>query len=61
MVARQPEYLRIYLDILGQYERVKHNEPLGKVLLGKRQDEQQTLDNEERSQRQRKLEFALQA
>src|SRR5882762_2825597 len=26
----KPAYLRIYLDIPGQYERVKHNEPLGK-------------------------------
>src|SRR6266436_8032254 len=25
-----PAYLRIYLDIPGQHERVKHNEPLGK-------------------------------
>lgn len=25
-----PAYLRIYLDIPGQYERVKHNRPLGK-------------------------------
>jgi hypothetical protein len=26
----RPAYLRIYLDIPGQFERVKHNEPLGK-------------------------------
>src|SRR5216684_7701850 len=26
----KPAYLRIYLDIPGQFERVKHNEPLGK-------------------------------
>jgi hypothetical protein len=26
----KPAYLRIYLDIPDQYERVKHNEPLGK-------------------------------
>ena len=26
----KPAYLRIYLDIPGQHERVKHNEPLGK-------------------------------
>jgi hypothetical protein len=29
-MADKPAYLRIYLDIPGQYERVKHNEPLGK-------------------------------
>src|SRR3984893_10908576 len=29
-LADKPAYLRIYLDIPGQYERVKHNEPLGK-------------------------------
>src|SRR5229473_6273163 len=26
----KPAYLRIFLDIPGQHERVKHNEPLGK-------------------------------
>ncbi len=26
----KPAYLRLYLDIPGQYERVKHNQPLGK-------------------------------
>jgi hypothetical protein len=26
----KPAYLRIYLDIPGQHERVKHNKPLGK-------------------------------
>ena len=29
-LPEKPAYLRIYLDIPGQYERVKHNEPLGK-------------------------------
>ena len=29
-LPNKPAYLRIYLDIPGQYERVKHNEPLGK-------------------------------
>src|SRR6267378_3876593 len=38
----KPEYLRIYLDILGQYERVKHNEPLGKSATG--EEEKQTED-----------------
>ena len=26
----KPAYLRLYLDIPGQYERIKHNQPLGK-------------------------------
>jgi integrase len=29
-VPDKPAYLRLYLDIPGQYERVKHNQPLGK-------------------------------
>jgi hypothetical protein len=29
-LPHKPAYLRIYLDIPGQHERVKHNEPLGK-------------------------------
>jgi len=29
-LPNKPAYLRIYLDIPGQFKRVKHNEPLGK-------------------------------
>jgi integrase len=29
-LPEKPAYLRLYLDIPGQYERVKHNQPLGK-------------------------------
>src|SRR6202035_5384051 len=29
-LPEKPAYLRLYLDIPGQYERIKHNQPLGK-------------------------------
>jgi len=31
-LPNKPAYLRIYLDIPGQFERLKHNEPLGKFM-----------------------------
>jgi hypothetical protein len=40
-LPEKPAYLRIYLDIPGQHERAKHNEPLANALLGKRQGGEQ--------------------
>jgi len=57
----KPEYLRIYLDILGQYERVKHNEPLGKSAT--REEARRTADRwimRNGVNDREKLEFALQ-
>jgi integrase len=57
----KPAYLRIYLDIPGQHERVKHNEPLGKSAT--REEARRTADRwimRNGVNDREKLEFALQ-
>jgi len=57
----KPAYLRIYLDIPGQYERVKHNEPLGKSVTreeARRKADRWIMRNGINDRE--KLEFALQ-
>jgi integrase len=57
----KPAYLRIYLDIPGQFERVKHNEPLGKSAT--REEARRTADRwimRNGVNDREKLEFALQ-
>ncbi len=57
----KPAYLRIYLDIPGQYERVKHNEPLGKCATreeARRKADRWIMRNGVNDRE--KLEFALQ-
>src|SRR3984893_3767033 len=57
----KPAYLRIYLDIPGQYERVKHNEPLGKCAT--REEARRNADRwimRNGVNDREKLEFALQ-
>jgi len=52
-LSDKPAYLRIYLDIPGQYERVKHTNPLAKVAT--REEARRKADRwiiEERNQRQ---------
>jgi hypothetical protein len=60
-LPEKPAYLRIYLDIPGQYERVKHNEPLGKSAT--REEAQRKADRwimRNGVNDREKLEFALQ-
>src|SRR3984893_9575659 len=60
-LAEKPAYLRIYLDIPGQYERVKHNEPLGKCATreeARRKADRWIMRNGVNDRE--KLEFALQ-
>src|ERR1700730_10055684 len=60
-LAEKPAYLRIYLDIPGQYERVKHNEPLGKCAT--REEARRNADRwimRNGVNDREKLEFALQ-
>jgi integrase len=57
----KPAYLRIYLDIPGQHERVKHNEPLGKSAIreeARRKADRWIMRNGVNDRE--KLEFALQ-
>jgi integrase len=57
----KPAYLRIYLDIPGQFERVKHNEPLGKCATreeARRKADRWIMKNGVNDRE--KLEFALQ-
>jgi integrase len=57
----KPAYLRIYLDIPGQFERVKHNEPLGKCAT--REEARRIADRwimKNGVNDREKLEFALQ-
>jgi hypothetical protein len=57
----RPAYLRIYLDIPGQFERVKHNEPLGKCATrveARRRADRWIMRNGVNDRE--KLEFALQ-
>lgn len=57
----KPAYLRIYLDIPGQFERVKHNEPLGKCATreeARRRADRWIMRNGVNDRE--KLEFALQ-
>src|SRR6266436_1410384 len=59
--ADKPAYLRIYLDIPGQFERVKHNEPLGKCATreeARRKADRWIMRNGVNDRE--KLEFALQ-
>jgi integrase len=60
-LSYKPAYLRLYLDIPGQYERVKHNQPLGKYATreeARREADRWIMRNGVNDRE--KLEFALQ-